>query len=44
MEGAVRSGRLAADGVLAAAGRNARRKSLVTPDLPRGWLARRLLK
>lgn len=44
MESAVRSGRLAAEGVLAAAFKNAHQKTLVTPDLPRGWLARRFLK
>lgn len=40
MEGAVRSGRLAAEGVLAQLGRS---KKLMTPDLPRSFLARRLL-
>lgn len=40
MEGAVRSGYLAAEAILRQHGRAA---SLLTPDLPRGWLARWLL-
>ncbi len=40
MEGAVRSGYLAAEGILADLGRPDR---LVRPGLPAGWLARRLL-
>lgn len=40
MEGAVRSGYLAAEGILADQGRPSR---LVVPDLPTGWLARVLL-
>ncbi len=44
MESAVRSGRLAAEGVLAAAGTECASEPLVTPDLPRGWLARWLIK
>jgi squalene-associated FAD-dependent desaturase len=40
MEGAVRSGFLAAEGILQDLGRPAR---LVVPDLPAGWLARWLL-
>lgn len=43
MESAVRSGRLAAEGVLAAANRRHNSASLVTPDLPRGPLARWLI-
>ena len=39
MEGAVRSGYLAAEGVLAACGRP---ESILVPGLPRGWLAKRL--
>jgi squalene-associated FAD-dependent desaturase len=38
MEGAVRSGYLAAEAILAAIGNPAK---LLTPDLPRGWLLRR---
>jgi hypothetical protein len=41
MEGAVRSGYLAAEAILAQLGRAER---LVVPDLPRGWLVRRLTK
>ncbi len=41
MEGAVRSGYLAAEGVLQDLGRPA---FLVQPDLPAGWLARKVLK
>jgi uncharacterized protein with NAD-binding domain and iron-sulfur cluster len=37
LEGAVRSGYLAAEGVLARLNRPAR---LLAPDLPRGWLAK----
>jgi squalene-associated FAD-dependent desaturase len=44
MEGAVRSGRLAAEGVLGSVGRNVAKNRLVTPDLPRGWLARWLIR
>ena len=40
MEGAVRSGYLAAEAVLKQTGRTAR---LLAPDLPRGWLARRIV-
>lgn len=40
MEGAVRSGYLAAEAILRSHGCNV---SLLTPDLPRGWLARWLL-
>lgn len=40
MEGAVRSGRLAAEGVLSRLGRPER---LLSPDLPRSFIARRLL-
>lgn len=39
MEGAVRSGYLAAEAILAGLGQPAR---LLAPDLPRGWFARRL--
>jgi len=38
MEGAVRSGYLAAEGVLAKLGRS---EKIVVPDLPRGWLTKR---
>lgn len=41
MESAVRSGRLAAEGVLAQLGRP---QTLLTPDLPRSFLARRLVR
>jgi uncharacterized protein with NAD-binding domain and iron-sulfur cluster len=41
MEGAVRSGYLAAEGVLADFGRAA---SLLQPDLPRSWLVKLLLR
>ncbi len=41
MEGAVRSGYLAAEALLASLGR---RQQIVTPDLPRGWLARFLIR
>lgn len=44
MEGAVRSGRMAAEGVLTASGTKRANLRLVTPDLPRGWLARWLIK
>lgn len=44
MEGAVRSGRLAAEAVLRKAGRNVAHDPIVAPDLPRGWLARWLIK
>jgi squalene-associated FAD-dependent desaturase len=44
MEGAVRSGRLAAEGLLTSLGRNFTKNRLVTPDLPRGWLARWLIR
>jgi zeta-carotene desaturase len=44
MESAVRSGRLAAEGVLAAAGRRDGSEPLVTPDLPRGPLARWVIR
>lgn len=44
MEGAVRSGRLAAEAVLRKAGRNVTHDPIVAPDLPRGWLARWLIK
>ncbi|MEX2185585.1 MAG: FAD-dependent oxidoreductase, partial [Pirellulales bacterium] len=43
MESAVRSGRLAAEGVLSAVQGGVVAESLVTADLRRGWLARRLL-
>ena len=41
MEGAVRSGYLAAEGVLRQLGRH---EKILAPDLPRNWLARRLLR
>jgi uncharacterized protein with NAD-binding domain and iron-sulfur cluster len=40
MEGAVRSGYLAAEALLQSLGR---RQTIVVPDLPRGWLARLLV-
>jgi squalene-associated FAD-dependent desaturase len=41
MEGAVRSGYLAAEAILQSIGRKTR---LLAPDLPRGWLARLLIR
>jgi len=41
MEGAVRSGYLAAEGILQSLGHE--KKELLVPDLPRGWLARLLI-
>jgi hypothetical protein len=41
MEGAVRSGYLAAEGVLRCLGRPRR---VLVEDLPRSWLARRLIR
>jgi len=41
MEGAVRSGYLAAEGILGALGMDRR---ILVPDLPREWLARRLIR
>jgi len=40
MEGAIRSGRLAAEAVCDQIGQP---RQLLTPDLPRGWLVRLLL-
>lgn len=44
MESAVRSGRLAADAVLRGPGLIGVEETVVTPDLPRGWLSRLVIR